>query len=396
MPWRNMSVVDQRLEFVTDLQSGLWSMTELCTSYEISRKTGYKWASRFGAEGPQALVDRSRRPQHSPQATRPEVVEALITARRRHPRWGAKKLLPLLAAERPEWPWPSVSTGNRILERHGLLKTRRRRHRRAHGPRSRTESEVPNDVWTADFKGKFRTRDGLYCHPLTIVDDYSRYLLVCDALPEPTTAATRASFSRLFRRVGLPRVIRTDNGTPFAGKGLRRLSRLAVWWIQLGIEPELIAPAHPEQNGRHERMHRTLKEATICPPAASRSVQQRRFRRFREEYNERRPHEALGQVPPGMHYRPSECCWPDPLSAVQYPEHYEVRLVARDGTIKWHSRKIFLSHVLGGERIGLEEFSLGRWAVYFGPRRLGNLNESTLRIEDLGVVQPSPEVLPMS
>jgi transposase InsO family protein len=251
-------------------------------------------------------------------------------------------------------------------------------------------------VWTADFKGKFRTRDGVYCHPLTIVDDYSRYLLLCDALLEPTTAATRASFARLFRRVGLPRVIRRDNGTPFAGRGLRRLSRLAVWWIQLGIEPELIAPAHPEQNGRHERMHRTLKEATICPPAASRSVQQRRFRRFCEEYNHRRPHEALGQITPGQRYRPSERPWPDSLQPVEYPEYYEVRRVARGGCIKWRSRWVFVSEVLRGESVGLEELSQGRWAVYYGPRRLGNLNESTLRIEGLGAVQPSPEVLPMS
>ncbi len=391
MPWRKVSLVDQRVEFIADLGTGVWSMTELCASYGISRKTGYKWAARFREAGPLGLGDRSRRPQHSPHAARPEVVEALLAVRRQHPRWGAKKLLPLLAVAHPDWPWPSLSTANRILQRHGLLKARPRRRRRLHPPSPRTESQAANEVWTADFKGEFRTGDGRYCYPLTIVDDYSRFLLACRALLEPTTAATQATFARLFRRVGLPGVIRTDNGTPFAGKGLARLSRLAVWWIKLGITPELIAPARPEQNGRHERLHRTLKEATALPPAASCRAQQGRFNRFREEYNGLRPHEALGEQPPATHYQPSRRPWPRPLPAIAYPGHFELRRVSR-GCIKWHSRRVFLSFVLEGETVGLEELTPGVWNVYFGPRRLGIFSESKRRVEGLG----QAKLLPMS
>ncbi|MEE8521970.1 MAG: IS481 family transposase [Gemmatimonadota bacterium] len=383
MPWRNLSPMEQRLEFLVDLRTGLWSMSELCASYGISRKTGYKWAARFRVEGVAGLADWSRRPRQSPNATAPEVVEALVAARRRHPRWGAKKLLPLLAAEFPERHWPSLSTANRILERQGLLRRRRRRHRHPHPGHSRTVSEAANEVWTADFKGEFRTRDGRYCYPLTIVDDHSRYLLACRALLKPTTAATQATFTRLFRRLGLPQAIRTDNGSPFAGRGLARLSRLAVWWIELGIRPELIAPAHPEQNGRHERLHRTLKEASVIPPAASCRAQQRRFDRFRDEYNHRRPHEALGQVPPASWYEPSPCPWPPSLPPTDYPEQFELRKVAFAGSIKWHSHRVFVSHCLQGKTLGLEELTPGVWNVYFGPQRLGLFFESKRRIEGL-------------
>ncbi len=388
MPWRETSPMDQRLQFISDYLRNAWSMTELCERYEISRTTGYKWFGRYENEGPLGLLDRSRRPHHSPNAAPPGVVDALISARRRHPHWGPKKLLAILAARQPSWPWPAPSTAGAILKRHGLVESRRRRRRRQPATgRPRTESTAPNDVWTADFKGEFRTRDSQYCYPLTIVDDHSRYLLACRALLKPTTAATQASFAQLFRTVGLPRVIRTDNGIPFAGKGLARLSRLAVWWIRLGITPELIAPARPDQNGRHERLHRTLKEATVCPPATTPAAQQRRFTRFRQEYNELRPHEALGQIPPARCYKPSDCPWPDPLPLLEYPGHFQLRRVSTNGCMRWHNRPVFVSFVLTGMTIGLEPLTADAWDVYFGPRRLGVFVESKTRIENIATMK---------
>ena len=389
MPWRETSPMDQRVGFINDYLRSHWSMTELCARYGVSRKTGYKWIDRFKAEGFHGLADRSRRPHHSPRATRSDVVEALIAAKRRHTDRGAKKLLPPLARERPDWPWPAVSTANLILKRHGLTNPQSRRRRRQPPPLcSRTESTGPNDVWTADFKGEFRTRDGRYCYPLTILDDHSRYLLTCRALLEPSTAATKATFLRLFRTQGLPSVIRTDNGTPFAGPGLAGLSRLAVWWMRLGIHPERIAPGHPEQNGRHERLHRTLKEATAFPPAASCEAQQRRFASFRKEYNDDRPHESLGQVPPAKYYASSPRPWPNCLPPLEYPAHFELRRADSNGCISWHTRRVFLSSVLAKEYIGLEELTTGVWDVYFGSRRLGIFNEAKHEVEDIAPVRP--------
>jgi transposase InsO family protein len=380
--------MDQRLEFISDCLRRLWPMSDLCARYGISRPTGYKWVARYEAEGPAGLLERSRRPHCSPNATAPEVVEALLAERRSHQRWGAKKLLALLHSRHPDMPWLAVSTAQLILKRHGLVRSRRRRRHRPVLAGARSESSAPNDVWTADFKGEFRTGDGRYCYPLTIVDDHSRYLLACRGLLEVSSAATQATFARLFRHLGLPRVIRTDNGTPFAGKGLARLSRLAVWWIQLGITPELIAPARPEQNGRHERLHRTLKEATALPPAASARAQQGRFDRFREEYNFHRPHEALGQVVPASVYEPSPRAWPELLPPVSYPGHFQLRRVGSNGCIRWYSRPVFVSFVLEGECIGLEELAPGVWDVYFGPRRLGVFTESESRIEDVSTLTP--------
>lgn len=388
MPWRESSLMDQRLQFIAEYILEVFSMTELCVRYGISRKTGYKWVTRYVAEGPTGLLERSRRPHHSPRATPPEMVEALVAARRRHPDWGAKKLLPILAAQHPDWPWPAVSTANLILARHGLSASRPRRRRHTAAPKPRTQSSAANDLWTADFKGEFRTGDRVYCYPLTIVDDYSRYLLACRALLKPTTADTRSSFARLFRTVGMPRVIRTDNGLPFAGKGLSRLSRLSAWWTRLGITHELIQPAHPEQNGRHERLHRTLKQHTVRPPAACRSAQQRRFNHFRQEYNEQRPHEALGQVPPGSFYTPSPRAWPEALPSVHYPGHFELRRVGTNGCMVWHTRPVFVSSVLSGESIGLEELAPGIWDVYYCTRRLGVFIEAETRIEEPRILVP--------
>ena len=235
--------------------------------------------------------------------------------------------------------------------------------------------DAPNAVWSADFKGQFRTGDGIYCYPLTIVDGYSRYLLTCQALSGQTYAATRPVFERLFREAGLPERIRTDNGVPFATAALCRLSQLSVWWLKLGIQPELIEPSHPEQNGRHERLHRTLKAETARPPAASLRAQQRRFTSFRHEYNEERPHEALGNATPAGCYRPSLRPYPARLPPIEYPGHFRTYYVSRNGGIRFKNRWVNLTRVLIGEYVGLEEFDDGVWDVYFGSFLLGRFDE---------------------
>jgi transposase InsO family protein len=248
--------------------------------------------------------------------------------------------------------------------------------------------DTPNAVWSADFKGHFKTRDGRYCYPLTVVDGYSRYLLACDAYLQPRGALIRPTFVRLFQEYGLPERLRTDNGAPFASTGFARLSRLALWWIRLGIRPELIEPAHPEQNGRHERLHRTLKAEATRPPAASSRGQQRRFHRFRHEYNTERPHEALGQWPPATAYAPSPRPYPARLPPLEYPAHYEVRRVGPNGGLRWHGHWIYCTGVLRGEDLGLTEVADGRWALYFGTVRLGQLDERTRRITGTWAAYP--------
>lgn len=269
MPWKETKPMDERVRFIGDLTSCRYTMTELCEIYGISRKTGYKWAVRYGEEGVDGLKDRSRRPKWSPRRTEARCEEALVAERRSHPRWGARKLLVRLRRRHPDWPWPSASTAAAILKRHGLVRPRRRRPRRTAPKKLQVRTQTPNEVWTADFKGQFRLGDHQLCYPLTVADHHSRFLLGCQGGTATTYASTRRVFEELFATYGLPAAVLTDNGPPFAGYlAPRRLSRLAVWWIRLGIKPLLIQPAHPEQNGRHERMHRTLKAATARPPAA--------------------------------------------------------------------------------------------------------------------------------
>ena len=384
MPWRERSPMDERVQFISDYQRQLWTMTELCDRYSVSRKTGYKWLARYDEEGPAGLTNRSSRPQQSPQATHEDMVAAIVALRKRHPRWGAKKILPVLAEREPEWTLPATSTANDILKRAGLVAPRRRRRPVAHPgyqPQAVTE---PNAVWSADFKGQFRTRDAHLCYPLTICDVASRFVLTCHGLRAPTTADTIAVFRQAFRRYGLPHRIRTDNGEPFAAPSLGRLSRLAVWWVRLGIYPELIRPASPQQNGTHERMHRELKADTTRPPAADLRAQQQRFARFRRRYNHERPHEALGQQRPDRLYTASPRPLPRRVTPLEYPGHYELRRVAAPGVMWWHSKPTVVSTVLIGETIGLEPIDDGEWDLHFGPIRLGRFDERTRRITPAG------------
>lgn len=375
MPWRETSPMEQRLQFVGEYATGLFTMTELATQYGISRKTGYKWVAEYEAGGASALRDRPRRPHHSPHAIAPELVDAILAVRRRHPQWGPKKLLAVAARHDPGAAWPARSTVATWLKIRGLIPPRRRvQHRPGAGSTLRPPTR-PNEVWTTDFKGEFRTRDGRYCYPLTLRDGFSRFVLRCDALPGPTSEATRRRFERAFAEYGLPDRIRSDNGGPFAGHGLGGVSRLSVWWMRLGITVERTAPGHPEQNGSHEQFHSVLKAATTRPPAATCDAQQRRFRRFVQEYNEERPHEALDDQPPVSRYKPSPRSLPPRLPSLEYPGHMEVRLVSTTGCISWRGVQVFLAAPLAGEYVAFEEVGDGLWTVQFADVALARYDE---------------------
>jgi len=352
-------------------------MTELCEQFEVSRKTGYKWVARFEAHGRAGLQDRSRRPHDSPRATDVAIVAALCEARRQHPTWSARKLLRVLRGQQPRMAWPARSTGAAVLKREGLVRVRRPRDR-SRGPTAPLGPITrPNEVWTTDFKGEFRTGDRAYCYPLTLRDGFSRYVLRCDALDTKRTEVVRRRFERAFAEFGLPDRIRSDNGGPFAAPGLTRLSRLSVWWVRLDILPERIALGHPEQNGSHEQFHKVLKAETTRPPASTQHAQQQRFRRFCTEYNELRPHEALHDEPPASCYLPSRRRLPARLPAVEYPGHFEIRRVSDYGTISWRNRALYLTDALAGQDVGLEEVDDGIWILLFNRIRLARLDDRT-------------------
>ena len=396
MPWRMTSPMDQKLLFVADCARGLDPVAEVCRRYNVSRKTGYKWIDRFKQRGLDGLAERSRRPHRCPDGTPADVVYALLEARRHHPTWGPKKLLALLSRQQPEGQWPAISTACRLLKKNGLITSPRRRRRIGHPGRPLTPMTRPNEIWTADFKGHFRTGDGLYCYPLTVADGFSRYLFDVQAFLSPSHELTQPVFERLFREYGLPTIIRTDNGAPFATTAIGRLSRLSVWWIRLGIFPELIEPSHPEQNGRHERMHRTLKQDTARPPAEDHRAQQQRFDQFCRVYNHERPHESLGQQTPASVYRPSERSFPSRLPRIEYPGHYELRRVSRNGGVRWKNQWVCITHVLAEEYVGFDEVDNGLWEVFYGPVRLGRFNERDSKIEDDRGRRHRKNVLPMS
>jgi putative transposase len=382
MPWQEVTPVNQRLEFVREYETELFTLTELAAQYGISRKTGYKWLGRYDAEGAVGLLDQSRRPHHSPQATDAELIEALVAVRRRHPRWGAKKLLAVVARRAPQAAWPSRSTVCDVLKARGLVASRRGRRRPVAAPSTRRPITYANEVWTTDFKGEFRTGDGRYCYPLTLRDGFSRFVLRCDALLAHTLATTRPRFERAFAEYGLPERLRSDNGPPFGGPGLGRLSSLAVWWIRLGIVPERIDPGHPEQNGSHEQFHAVLKAETARPPAASAAAQQRRFTRFCAEYNHERPHEALHQEVPATRYQPASRPLPRRLPPLDYPGHVEIRRVSTAGTVSWR-QPLFVSQALAGEDVAFEEVDDGIWTVTFATVVLGRFDERQHRIHPM-------------
>jgi transposase InsO family protein len=388
MPWREMSPMEQRLELIHEYESGLLTMTELATQYGVSRKTAYKWRERYEREGLLGLCDHSRRPHHSPFVTEAALVDALVAVRRRHPRWGAKKLLAVLRRRRPHAPWPARSTVAAWLKRRGLIEPRRRQAC-LRGPLAAAPlapSTRPNEVWTTDFKGEFRTGDSRYCYPLTLRDAFSRFTLRCDALIHRTVPETRRRFERAFAEYGLPERIRSDNGLPFASPGLGKLSQLSVWWLRLGIGLERIAPGHPEQNGSHEQFHAVLKAETARPPAANAAAQQRRFARFCREYNHERPHDALGDDPPAQHYYASPRPLPTRLPPLEYPGHVEVRRVASNGCVSWACAPLFLTTALAGEYVAFEEVDDGLWTIRFATVALARFDERHRNVHPLAAL----------
>lgn len=383
MPWSQTTPMDQKTQFIADYLRETFSFTELCARYGVSRETGYRLVERYLERGPAGLEARSRRPHTSPNETAVHVVEALLELRRRHPRWGAKKLIPLLGKRHPSWDLPARTTVFEILNRHGMVPKKRRRRAIGHPGRPTSRVLAANDLWCADFKGEFKTGDGIYCYPLTVTDDHSRFLLGCQGLLSTKVIEAKPVFTRLFKEYGLPKRIRTDNGVPFATNTLARLSKLSAWWVRLGVLPELIEPGKPQQNGRHERMHRTLKAEATRPPAGSCRAQQRKFNHFREEFNQERPHEALEMHTPASCYEPSPREMPTKLPPLEYPDRFEVRYVSANGGIRWKKHAwVNVSTVCIGEYVGLEEIDDGEWDVYFGPLRLGRLHDRLMRIED--------------
>ena len=364
----------ERARFIALHEEGLYSMSELCARCGVSRKTGYKWLARYQAEGLAGLEEQSRAPHSCPHRTAAKTEAALVRAREAHPRWGPKKLLPHLARTQPELPLPAKSTAGEVLKRHGLLDARQRRRKPTHPGSATLTAAAPNDVWMADFKGEFPTRNGSLCYPLTVTDAHSRFLLACQALPSTQHAGAQPVFTQLFVAYGLPQAIRTDNGGPFSSHAIGGLSRLSVWWVKLGIRHQLITPGRPQENGRHERMHRTLKAETTRPPDWDLRGQQERFDAFCEEFNQQRPHEALEQRTPGSLYVPATRPLPDRLPEPQYSGHLYVRRVSPRGSLSFCGRPLFISEVLAGEDVGLEEVDDGIWSVFFYDVLLGRFH----------------------
>ena len=383
MPWKECSVTQERLRFVARLLDGE-GMSEVCRDFGISRKTGYKIFNRYRDQGLEALTDRSRRPVRYANQLPDQVERLIVDLKRDKPHWGARKIRELLVRKLAgDVRLPARSTVHAVLDRHGLVNRARIRRNRANGT-PLSAGANPNDLWCADFKGEFKLGNGRYCYPLTVSDHAARYLLLCEAFESTREAPVIAAFQRLFRDRGLPVAIRSDNGLPFASpNGLYNLSRLSVWWLRLGITIERIKPGHPQQNGRHERMHLTLKKEATRPPGLNSLQQQARFDAFVREFNAERPHEALAMRCPAEFYTASPRPY-DGLPELQYPWHDRDILVTACGRICMHRKKINISTVLAGQKLGIREVDDGIWLVSFMHYDLGyiDLEQRTLQTID--------------
>jgi transposase InsO family protein len=375
MTWHSTDPVNERLKFVAAAQAGNSSMTDLCAEFGISRKTGYKILRRYEEEGPESLRDRSRAPRRHPNQTPPELEAAILRVRKAQPTWGSKKILAVLARDWAADELPARSTVDAVLTRAGVVRPRRRRSRRQPSFRPVVQAFSPNDVWSIDYKGWFRVGDGTRCDPLTLNDVFSRTSLECRAMVAPKLEDVKHRLESKFWELGLPKFILSDNGPPFGSRGLGRLSRLGVWLLRLGIQPIFIEPGHPEQNGRHERFHETLKAETATPPRASVRAQQAAFNRFKTYYNEERPHEALDMRTPSELYIPSEQSMPIPVPEHEYADAFRVRRIRRDGNMKWAGGYIFVGEAMAGELVGVEPVGDDHWHVHLGAMRLGVLHE---------------------
>lgn len=356
------------------LLKGQLTMAEACRRFGISRKTGYKIKARHAELGMAGLVDASRAPKSHPNQTSPEVEGAILRVRKAHPTWGSKKILWKLDREQPGQEWPARSTVDEILKRAGVVEPRGRRRRRQPSSAPMIEAAAPNDVWSMDYKGWFRVGDGTRCDPLTVNDVCSRASLVCHALVSPKTVDVKQRLEVAFRAFGMPRFMLSDGGPPFGSNGLGRLSRLGVWLVRVGVVPILIEPGRPDQNGRHERFHETLKAETASPPSRSIRAPQASFDGFQQVYNEERPHEALAMKVPAEVYDLSPRQLPEALPDHGYQEGFEERRVRADGAIKWAGSQVFVGEAFRGETVGVEAVDDGLWHVHLGPLRLGVLH----------------------
>lgn len=374
MPWKDVRPMDEKLLFIADYLRQVGGISQLCARYGISRKTGYKWIARYQEEGLEGLGERSRRPHHPSDPIPYAIRQAILDIRGQRGTPGAKKIQALLARRFDEAVVPCKTSIYNILKAAGQVTAQRRKR---HTMPSRTPLHTahhPNELWSADYKGQFRMHDGRWCYPLTIMDHSSRYLLACEGQAGARGRDAKACFERIFREYGLPQRIRTDNGVPFASTSVGGLSYLSIWWIKLGILPERIKPGCPQQNGRHERMHRTLKQALGTLPAANLQAQQPVLDAFRHHYNHERPHESLDQKPPQAAYAPSLRVYPERLPKPEYPAYLQVNRVCRNGLVYWHGLRIYISYMLAGEWVGFEETNMGQWDVYFGCVLLGSFN----------------------
>lgn len=381
MPWKESHLMDERAKFIGKLLNGE-RMSETCREFGISRKTGYKYYGRYLKEGLLGLLDQSRQPNRHPNQTAKEIEDLVLELRSSKPTWGPKKLCERLHRLHPGVKFPVPSTMGDILKRCGVaVNPRKRRRRTVPTPGPLRTSTKPNEVWCIDFKGQFRLKNGQYCYPLTLSDHYSRYLLCCEGFSDTSLAPVQMALERVFLENGLPEAIRSDNGTPFASTGLMGWSRLSVWLLRLGIGLERIEPGHPEQNGRHERMHYTLKEDATRPPSELMLQQQERFDLFRESYNDERPHEALGMQTPGSVYVKSLKAYPGELKDIEYPMHDMVKRVSRHGMISMGSRPPFyVSRALAYEQIGLREVEPQLWLTSFMNFNIGWYAEDKNRL----------------
>lgn len=379
MPWKDSSVMNERMRFIVRLEQGE-RMSDVCRAFGISRKTGYKFWNRYKEFGPNGLFDESRRPIVLARRTTEEIKKLIVDLKGEYPTWGARKLKVKLRERHPCLSFPVHSTIHKILYNSGLVKHRRSRYKSVPTFNGKlTVGKAPNDVWSADFKGQFQLGNRSYCYPLTISDYFSRYLISCEALDKAGGCGVRYVFEAAFRKYGLPEVIRTDNGTPFAARSLGGLTNLSVWWLRLGIKVERIEPGHPEQNGRHERMHLTLKHETTRPPGHDLLQQQERFDNFIEQYNTARPHEALGMKSPAHFYVPSTRLYRDVLPDLEYSLYDFTRKVSPSGKVHLYgkTKDFFLSKSLAGEKIGIREVEVGIWLISFMNINLGYVDEKT-------------------
>ena len=374
MPWKDVKPMDEKVLFIADYLRQVDSLSRLCERYGISRKTGYKWIERYDQGGAEALAERSRK-RHTQLETPYAIKQAILQLRDHRDAPGPKKIQALLGRQFAQEEIPSLSTIYNVLKRAGQIQPRRRSRKVSTLPGPLRTAAQPNELWSADYKGQFKTMDGRWCYPLTVMDHASRFLLGCEGLPGTRHEQTRQVFERLFQEYGLPERIRTDNGVPFASIGVGNLSRLSVWWIRLGIRPERIEPGQPQQNGRHERMHRTLKRSLGQPPEVDLKRQQRQLDSFRQYYNEQRPHEGLALQSPSACYYASTRPYPRRLPELEYPSYFDQAKVHGSGVVYWSSLTIYIGNLLAGEQVGIEAIGDGVWQVYFGPITLGRFDE---------------------